>query len=142
LEKMTLTIIKPDSVSSGKAGQILAHLEGAGFRIRALRMTRLSRETAGEFYAEHRGKVFFEPLIEFMISGPVIVAALSRKNAVAELRRIIGATDPAEAEPDTVRAIFAESKTRNAIHGSDSDNSARRELDFFFSRGELVRNGG
>jgi len=142
LEKMTLTIIKPDSVSSGKAGQILAHLEGAGFRILALRMTRLSRETAGEFYAEHRGKVFFEPLIEFMISGPVIVAALSRKNAVAELRRIIGATDPAEAEPDTVRAIFAESKTRNAIHGSDSDNSARRELDFFFSRGELVRNGG
>lgn len=142
MEKMTLTIIKPDSVSSGKAGQILAHLEGAGFRIRALRMTRLSRETAGEFYAEHRGKVFFEPLIEFMISGPVIVAALSRKNAVAELRRIIGATDPAEAEPDTVRAIFAESKTRNAIHGSDSDNSARRELDFFFSRGELVRNGG
>lgn len=142
MEKMTLTIIKPDSVSSGKAGQILAHLEGAGFRILALRMTRLSRETAGEFYAEHRGKVFFEPLIEFMISGPVIVAALSRKNAVAELRRIIGATDPAEAEPDTVRAIFAESKTRNAIHGSDSDNSARRELDFFFSRGELVRNGG
>ena len=142
MEKMTLTITKPDSVSSGKAGQILAHLEGAGFRILALRMTRLSRETAGEFYAEHRGKVFFEPLIEFMISGPVIVAALSRKNAVAELRRIIGATDPAEAEPDTVRAIFAESKTRNAIHGSDSDNSARRELDFFFSRGELVRNGG
>ena len=142
MEKMTLTIIKPDSVSSGKAGQILAHLEGAGFRICALRMTRLSRETAGEFYAEHRGKGFFEPLLEFMVSGPVIVAALSRENAVAELRRIIGATDPAEAEPGTVRAIFAESKTRNAIHGSDSDKSARRELDFFFSRGELVHNGG
>ena len=142
MEKMTLTIIKPDSVSSGKAGQILAHLEDAGFRICALRMTRLSRETVGEFYAEHRGKGFFEPLIEFMISGPVIVAALSRKNAVAELRRIIGATDPAEAEPFTVRAIFAESKTRNAIHGSDSDKSARRELDFFFSRSELVQNGG
>ena len=142
MDSMTLTIIKPDSVASGKAGRILAHLEGAGFSIRAMRMTRLSREAAAEFYAEHRGKGFFEPLIEFMTSGPVIVAALSREDAVAELRRVIGATDPAEAELSTVRAIFAESKTRNAIHGSDSDNSARRELDFFFSRVELVQNGG
>jgi len=141
LEELTLAIVKPDSVAARNSGKILAHLEQAGFQIRALRMCKLTAETAAEFYAEHQGKEFFEPLIRFMSSGPIIVAAVARENAVAELRRIIGATDPAEAEPGTVRALYAENKTRNAIHASDSRRSAQRELNFFFSRWELITNG-
>ncbi len=140
MKKMTLMIIKPDSIAAGNVGNILAHLEVAGFEICAMRMLKLSGETAAGFYAEHTGKEFFAPLIEFMTSGPVIVAALKRENAVEELRQVIGATDPAEAKPGTVRDLYAENKTRNAIHASDSPESAERELNFFFSRSELILN--
>lgn len=140
MKEMTLMIIKPDSVAAGNVGNILAHLEEAGFDVCAMRMLKLTGKTAAGFYAEHTGKEFFAPLIEFMTGGPVIVAALKRENAVEELRRVIGATDPEEADPGTVRDLYAENKTRNAIHASDSPESAERELNFFFSRSELILN--
>lgn len=129
----TLAIIKPDAVASGKAGKILAHLEDAGFRVLAMRMTRLSDDQAGAFYAVHRERPFYPELVEFMTSGPVIPIALEREDAVAKLREVIGATDPAEAAEGTVRKLYAESKGRNAIHASDSDQNAANEIAFFFS---------
>lgn len=128
----TLAIIKPDAVASGKAGKILAHLEDAGFRVLAMRMTRLSDDQAGAFYAVHRERPFYPELVEFMTSGPVIPIALEREDAVAKLREVIGATDPAEAAEGTVRKLYAESKGRNAIHASDSDENAANEIAFFF----------
>jgi nucleoside-diphosphate kinase len=129
----TLAIIKPDAVGSGKAGKILAHLEEAGFAVKALRMLSLSREQAGAFYAVHLERPFYAELVEFMTSGPVIPIVLEADGAVARLRETIGATDPAEAAPGTVRKLYAESKGRNAIHASDSDENARTEIGFFFS---------
>jgi nucleoside-diphosphate kinase len=137
----TLTIIKPDAFGSGKAGRIIAHLEDAGFKIIAARVTHLSLQEAGEFYAVHRERPFFGSLVAFMTSGPSLPMVLERADAVAELRRAIGATDPAEAEDGTVRKLFAESKERNAIHASDSDENARREAGFFFAESELIRAG-
>lgn len=134
----TLAIIKPDAVAAGHAGEILAHLEDAGFRIAALRMTRLGPAQAGEFYAVHRERPFYESLVEFMTSGPVIPLVLEAQDAVPKLREAIGATDPAEAAEGTVRALYAESKERNAIHASDSPENARSEIGFFFSRHELL----
>jgi len=134
----TLAIIKPDATSSGKTGAILAHLEEAGFRILALRTTRLSRAQAGAFYAVHRERPFYDSLVAFMTSGPVVPMVLETEGAVAKLRRVIGATDPAEAEEGTVRALYAESKERNAIHASDSPENARQEIAFFFSREDLL----
>src|SRR5215472_2058355 len=107
---LTLAIIKPDAVVSGKGGKVLAHLEGAGFRVRAARMSRLSRAQAEAFYEVHRGRPFYGSLVEFMTSGPCIPLALERDDAVAHLRKVIGATDPAQAEPGTVRKLYAESK--------------------------------
>lgn len=130
----TLTIIKPDAFGSGKAGQILAHLEAAGFELVASRVLHLARAEAEEFYAVHRERPFFGSLVEFMTSGPCMPMVLRRDDAVAELRRVIGATDPAEAEAGTVRALYAESKERNAIHASDSDANATVEAGFFFAR--------
>lgn len=130
---LTLAIIKPDAVASGKTGEILAHLERGGFGIRALRMTRLNRAQAEAFYDVHRGRPFFESLVSFVTSGPVVPLVLEADGAVTRLREAIGATDPAEATPGTVRALFAESKERNAIHASDSDENATREIAFFFS---------
>lgn len=134
----TLAIIKPDAVASGTSGRILAHLEDAGFRIVALRSTRLTESQAGHFYSVHRERPFFDSLVTFMTSGPVITAVLEADDAVAKLREVIGATDPAEAEEGTIRALYAESKERNAIHASDSRENARREIGFFFSRTELL----
>ncbi len=134
----TLTIIKPDAVSRGLTGRILAHLEEDGFRIRALRMLRLSEAQAREFYAVHRERPFYEPLVRFMTSGPVVPAILEREDAVARLRTVIGATDPAEAAPGTVRALYAESKERNAIHASDAADTARREAAFFFAEADYL----
>ena len=134
----TLAIIKPDAVSSGKAGRILAHLEASGFRVRALKMTRLSGEQAGAFYGVHRERPFYDSLVAFMTSGPVIPTVLEAEGAVAKLRGAIGATDPAEAAPETVRALYAESKERNAIHASDSDANAAVEIGFFFSDADLL----
>lgn len=135
---LTLAIIKPDAVGSGKAGKILAHLEGAGFTVRALRLLSLSTEQAGAFYAVHEGRPFYEELVEFMTSGPVIPMVLEADDAVPLLRETIGATDPAEAEEGTVRKLYAESKGRNAIHASDSDENARNEIGFFFSDHERL----
>ena len=134
----TLTIIKPDAFGSGKAGSIIALLESAGFRIRAARVVHLTADTAGAFYAVHRERPFFASLVRFMTSGACMPMVLEREGAVAELRRVIGATDPAEAAEGTVRKLFAESKERNAIHASDSDENAAREASFFFSETELI----
>ncbi len=134
----TLAILKPDAVGSSKAGKILAHLEGAGFRVRALKLLSLSKEQAGAFYAVHRERGFYAELVEFMTSGPVIPMVLEADDAVAKLRGAIGATDPAEAAPGTVRKLFAESKGRNAIHASDSDENAKGEIAFFFSEYDRI----
>ncbi|MDZ7779676.1 MAG: nucleoside-diphosphate kinase [Gemmatimonadota bacterium] len=134
----TLAIIKPDAVSSGKAGKILAHLEGAGFSVRAMRLGRLDRDQARAFYAVHEGRPFYDELVEFMTSGPVIPVVLEAEDAVPKLRETIGATDPAEAAPGTVRELYAESKGRNAIHASDSTENARKEIGFFFSDAERI----
>ncbi len=134
----TLAIIKPDAVGSGKAGKILAHLEDVGFTVKALRLTTLSREQAGAFYAVHEGRPFYDELVHFMMSGPVIPMVLEADDAVARLRETIGATDPAEAAEGTVRKLYAESKGRNAIHASDSDENAAQEIAFFFSRHERL----
>ena len=135
----TLTIIKPDAFGSGKAGRIVAHLEDAGFRILASRVLRLSDAQAAAFYEVHRERPFFGPLTKFMTSGQCMPMVLERDDAVAALRRTIGATDPAEAEAGTVRKLYAESKERNAIHASDSDENAEREIAFFFSATELLQ---
>jgi len=134
----TLTIIKPDAFGAKKAGKIIAHLEQGGFRIVAARVIHMNAEEAGEFYAVHRERPFYKSLVQFMTSGPCMPMVLEKDNAVAELRTAIGSTDPAEAAPNTVRKLFAESKERNAIHASDSDENADREAKFFFSEAEIV----
>ena len=134
----TLAIIKPDAVAASRTGAILALLEEAGFRIVALRSTRLNPAQAEAFYAVHRERPFYESLVSFMTSGPVVPVVLEAEGAVPKLRAVIGATDPAEADAGTVRALYAESKERNAIHASDSDENARNEVAFFFSESELL----
>jgi len=138
---LTLTIIKPDAFGSGKAGKIIAHLEQQGFRVRAARVLHLSDAEAREFYAVHRERPFFSPLVSFMTSGPSMPMVLEKRDAVAALRAAIGATDPKDAADGTVRKLYAESKERNAIHASDSDENAERESRFFFSETELIRAG-
>jgi len=134
----TLTIIKPDAFNAGKAGLIVAHLEKAGFKVIVARVMQLSEQQAGAFYAVHRERPFFGSLTRFMTSGPCMPIVLERADAVGALRKTIGATDPAEAEGGTVRKLYAESKERNAIHASDSDENAEREARFFFPESELV----
>jgi nucleoside-diphosphate kinase len=135
---LTLGIVKPDAVATGKTGRIVAHLQDAGFTLRAARLVRLTPAEAGAFYAVHRERPFYADLVTFMTSGPCLPMALERSDAVATLRQVIGATDPAEAAPGTVRKLYAESKGRNAIHASDSDENARREVAFFFTEAELA----
>ena len=135
---LTLGIVKPDAVETGKTGAIVAHLQNAGFTVRAARLVRLTRAEAAAFYEVHRGRPFYADLVEFMTSGPCLPMALERQDAVNHMRSVIGATDPAEAAPGTVRKLFAESKGRNAIHASDSDENAAREVGFFFAEGELA----
>ena len=134
----TLAIIKPDATESGKAGQILAHVESAGFTLKAARMLRMTRSQARSFYAVHRQRPFYNSLVAFMTSAPCIPMVLEASEAVAKLREVIGATDPAEAAEGTVRRLYAESKERNAIHASDSDENARREIAFFFPEAERI----
>jgi nucleoside-diphosphate kinase len=129
----TFSIIKPNAVRTGKTGPILAMINEAGFEIAAMKMVKMTVEQAESFYAVHKGKSFFESLIEFMTSGPVFVMILKHDNAVEEFRKLIGATDPNKAEPGTIRKTFAISVQMNAVHGSDSDENAQREADFFFS---------
>ena len=134
----TLTIIKPDAFSSGKAGKIIAHLEGQGFRILASRVMHLTQAQAGEFYAVHKERPFYGSLVSFMTSGPCMPIVLEKADAVSSLRTAIGATDPAQADAGTVRKLYAESKERNAIHASDSDENAQREARFFFAETDLL----
>ena len=134
----TLAIIKPDAVGSGKAGKILALLEESGFRVVALKMSRLTETQAGHFYAVHRERPFFDALVSFMTSGPCIPMILEAEGAVSKLRGVIGATDPAEANEGTVRKLYAENKERNGIHASDSDENAAVEIAFFFSGQEVL----
>jgi nucleoside-diphosphate kinase len=129
----TFSIVKPNAVRTGKTGPILAMMNESGFEISAIRMVKMTLEQAESFYEVHRGKPFFGGLIEFMTSGPVVVMVLKHENAVEEFRKLIGATDPAKAEPGTIRKIFAVSVQMNAVHGSDSDENAAREASFFFS---------
>jgi nucleoside-diphosphate kinase len=135
----TLAIVKPDAFGAGKAGRIIAHIEQAGFKIVASRVMHLTDAEAGEFYAVHRERPFFASLTKFMTSGPCMPLVLQKPDAVTAFRKTIGATDPKEAEDGTIRKLFAESKERNAIHASDSDDNAYRESLFFFSESELIR---
>jgi nucleoside-diphosphate kinase len=134
----TLTIVKPDAFGAGKAGKIIALLEEKGFTVRAARVLHLTNRQAGEFYAVHSARPFYGELVDFMTSGPCMPLVLARGDAVASLRDAIGATDPAEAAEGTVRKLYAESKGRNAIHASDSDENATREARFFFAETELL----
>ena len=134
----TLAIIKPDAFGAGKAGKIIALLEEKGFKVKAARVLHLTQAQAGEFYGIHRERPFYGELVQFMTSGPVMPLVLEKDNAVAALREAIGATDPAEAAEGTVRKLYAESKGRNAIHASDSDENATREARFFFAETELL----
>lgn len=138
MRNRTFTMIKPDAFSSGYSGAILDQVIKAGFRIVALKLTKLSPEKAGEFYAVHKARPFFGELVEFMSSGPIIAAILEKENAVEDFRKLIGATDPAKADPGTIRKLYARSLGENAIHGSDSDENAQVESDFFFSAFERV----
>ena len=134
----TLTIVKPDAVARNLSGRILAHLEEQGFRIRAARMMRLTEQQAQAFYEVHRERPFYGSLVKFMTSGPCVPVILEKTDAVAALRKAIGATDPAEADEGTVRKLYAESKERNAIHASDSDENAAREVRFFFAEADVL----
>lgn len=133
MSNRTFTMIKPDAESKGHAGAILEKISAAGFRIVALKKTRLSAEKAAEFYAIHKDRPFYGELVTFMSSGPVVAAILEKEKAVEDFRKLIGATDPAKADEGTIRKLFAESLGKNAVHGSDSDENARIEGDFFFS---------
>ncbi len=130
-------MIKPDAVKAGNSGAILKMIEEAGFRIVAMKLTKLSPEKAGEFYAVHKERPFYGELVEYMSSGPIIAAILEKDNAVEDFRKLIGATNPAEAEPGTVRALYGTSIGENAIHGADSDENAAREGSFHFAQVEM-----
>jgi nucleoside-diphosphate kinase len=134
----TLTMLKPDSIETGNIGNILQMITDAGFDIKAMKLTQLSRERAEEFYAVHKERPFYGELVEYMTSGPIVAAILEKDNAVEDFRALIGATDPAEAGEGTIRKKYAESKGRNAVHGSDSDENAQIEGDFHFSNGERM----
>lgn len=135
--KRTFTMIKPDAVASGHIGAILAQINEAGFRIVAMKYTKLSSEKAGEFYAVHSERPFYGELVDFMSSGPIVAAILEKDNAVDDFRKLIGATNPAEAAPGTIRARFAKNIGENAVHGSDSDDNAVIESQFHFSGVEI-----
>jgi nucleoside-diphosphate kinase len=134
----TFTMIKPDAFSNQQSGAILDQIIKSGFKIIALKLTKLSAEKAGEFYAIHRERSFFQELVDFMSSGPVIAALLEKDNAVADFRTLIGATDPSKAAEGTIRKLYASSVGENAIHGSDSDANAEIESSFFFSALERI----
>jgi len=134
----TFTMIKPDAVADGNSGAILAKIEKNGFKIKAMKLTRMNRLEAMKFYEIHSGKPFFDDLVEFMSSGEIVAAVLEKENAVEAFRKLIGATDPSNAEDGTIRKIFAKSLSRNAIHGSDSDENADKESLFHFARREFI----
>ena len=134
----TFAMIKPDAVQAGNTGKIIAHIQDAGFRILGMKLTQISLPQARKFYEVHAERGFYGELVEFMSSGPSVVLALESENAVSRWRETIGATDPAEAADGTIRKLYAESKGKNAVHGSDADETAAAEIAFFFSGTELV----
>ena len=136
MSNLTFTMVKPEAVEAGNTGAILNKIEKAGFRIVAMKKVLLSKERAGEFYAVHKERPFYGELVDYMSSGPTIAALLEKDNAVLDFRTLIGATDPSEATEGTIRAEFAESKAKNAVHGSDSDKNANIEADFHFTNEE------
>jgi len=140
LAQRTLAILKPDCVRRNLAGKVIDHLLNAGFKIIAMKMVKLTRDTAGEFYAVHKERPFYNDLLDFMTETKVIPIVLEKDSAVSELRKTIGATDPAEAEDGTVRKLYAENKQNNIIHASDSNENAKLEISFFFSAKELIEN--
>lgn len=133
----TFTMIKPDAVAAGHIGAILNKIAESGFRIVALKLTRMSPQTASRFYEVHQSRSFFQELVDFMSSGPIVAAVLEKENAVDDFRKLIGATDPAKAEPGTIRALYARNVGENAVHGSDSDDNAAIESAFHFAGTEL-----
>ncbi len=133
----TFTMLKPDSIENGNIGNIISMITEAGFSIKAMKFTRLSEQQAKEFYAVHSERPFYNELVQYMTSGPIIAAILEKNNAVEDFRKLIGNTDPSLAEKNTIRAKYAESKGRNAVHGSDSDENARIESEFHFSSSEI-----
>jgi nucleoside-diphosphate kinase len=134
----TFAMIKPDAVQAGNAGKIVAHIQTAGFRIVGMKLVQISLQQAQRFYEVHAQRPFYGELVEFMSSGPSVVLALDAENAVQKWRDTIGSTDPAEAADGTIRKLYAESKGRNAVHGSDADDTAAAEIAFFFAGTELV----
>ncbi len=140
MSNKTLAIIKPDAVAKNVAGEIIATIQKTGFKILAFKLTKITDSIAKEFYAIHKERPFFNDLIRYMTSGPIVPIALEKENAVEEFRKLIGATDPLKAEAGTIRADYGTNIEANAIHGSDSDENAKREISFFFSESEIVLN--
>jgi nucleoside-diphosphate kinase len=140
LSNRTLAIIKPDAVKRNQIGEIITKITESGFKIKAMKMVRLNKDSAGGFYEVHKERPFYNDLVDFMTSGPCIPIALEKENAVADFRKLIGATDPAQADDGTIRKLFALSKSENVVHGSDSDENAALEISHFFSRKELLEN--
>ena len=136
MSNLTFTMIKPEAVEAGNTGAILNKIESSGFRIVAMKKVSLSKDRAGAFYEVHKERPFYSELVDYMSSGPIIAAILEKDNAVADFRELIGATDPSEAKPGTIRHEYAESKGKNAVHGSDSDDNAQIEANFHFSMEE------
>jgi nucleoside-diphosphate kinase len=134
----TLAILKPDCVRKNLQGEVLGRIQKAGFKVLSMKQIHLNRDMAEGFYAVHKGRPFYDGLVEFMTSGPCVPVALEKENAVADFRALIGATDPAEAAPGTIRKLFADNKGENIVHGSDSPENGRIEVAFFFSESELV----
>ncbi len=142
MSNRTLAILKPDAVEKNLTGQIIARIQAAGFKIIGMKMTHLNETTATGFYEIHKGKPFFNELLAYMTSGACVPIALVKENAVEDFRKLIGATDPKKAAQGTIRRDFAESITKNIVHGSDSDENAAKEIAYFFSRSELIQNHG
>ncbi|MBI2419876.1 MAG: nucleoside-diphosphate kinase [Ignavibacteriales bacterium] len=138
MSNRTLAIIKPDAVRKNVIGQIIAKITESGFKVLGVKMVHLSKNSAQAFYEVHKERPFYGELVDFMISGACVPIVLEKDNAVAEFRKLIGATDPAQAEDGTIRKLFADSKAENAVHGSDSDENANNEIAHFFSKNELV----
>ena len=140
MNNKTLAILKPDAVRKNLIGQIITKITGAGFKIKAMKMVRLTKDSAGGFYEIHKDRSFYNDLIKYMTSGPCIPIALEKENAVADFRKLIGATDPKTAEEGTIRKLYADNKQENIVHGSDSDENAAIEIAHFFTRKELLEN--
>lgn len=138
MPEQTLAILKPDCVRKNLTGAVIDRIERAGFRILGMKKIRLTKEAAGGFYAVHRGRPFYEGLVEFMSSGPCVPIALEKENAVADFRKLIGATDPKEAAEGTIRKLYADNKGENIVHGSDSAENGKIEIGYFFTQRELT----